>query len=492
MHFLKFPSAFFNNADSRIFSFLSFFTPLVVRVLPEVLMGRYIVGFDTISYYVPVTLKWVNDGVGFFEFMAPAPLFYALLTQLTLIGVPLTVSLKVLPPILHGFLGLAIYFYAKKVLTWSSRDSLFVSCLTALYFVTLRFSWDMLRAELGLIFLFVFLIVLHGGWENNRWKHYGSLLSLTVLVVLSHQLVAVIMFVIVSVFVLQGLLSRKYGAAKNLVLCSLPALVLFGLIVYADFAVFPGEDSSGWFSLFGFSSYSGIVANTVGFLFYCYLPLLPFVLVGIRGFKNLELKLWFYLCLVAVLLSFIAPYALFPLGYRWVLLLVFPMAFFVVEGFKRFSRFWRMLLGGILVFLSFSFVFLPAEMAFPYFCVFPYYVPSSMLQNSVPLRDCEDVVKALSWIGDNIGSDEVLLVHDAFHGWALLFLDRIRVVCYGYENPEEVACDISKNGYSRLYLVWWVSGEGWHGLASLPPCFVEIFRSNRIAVYVYDASSGFR
>ena len=64
-----------------------------------------------------------------------------------------------------------------------------------LYFVALRVSWDMLRSELALIFLFVTLIFLKK--DGVRFKN-GVLLSLAMLsVVFAHQLIAVIMFAIV-------------------------------------------------------------------------------------------------------------------------------------------------------------------------------------------------------------------------------------------------------------------------------------------------------
>jgi hypothetical protein len=497
MNFRK-PNFSYANIDVRIFPLLAFLIPLTVRVLPEIVMGRYIVGFDTVSYYVPVTLRWVSSGVGLFEFLACAPLFYSFLALLTLAGAPLTVTLKVLPPILHGFLGLTIYLYAKRGLAWSHRKSLLVSCLATLYFVALRISWDMLRSELGLIFLFLFLTVFRENLEKTRWKNYALLLPIMILVVLSHLLVAVIMFAIISMFVLQKLFSHEYVAAKHLVLSSIPGMALFGLVIYANFAVssnfsvissYLNGESSGWFSLFGFSSYSGMVVNTLGFVLYCYLPLLPFTWFGIRSFKNSELKVWFLWCLAAVLSLVVSPYAFIPGGYRWTLLMVFPMAFLVAENFWRpSSRFLKKILGGILVLLSFSFVFLTADMAFPYFGTFSYYVPSSMLQNSVPLRDCEDVVNALSWVGNNLGSNGILLTHDAFNGWALLFFDKNQIVCYGYENPENAAREVYGNGHDRLCLIWWVPGEGWHGCSTLPSCFVEVFRSNRIAVYLYNST----
>jgi hypothetical protein len=488
----------FSNVDARIFSFLAFLIPLAVRALPEVIMGRYVVGFDTVSYYIPVTLRWVNHGVSLFEFIASAPLFYSLLTLLTMAGAPLTVSLKALPPFLHGFLGLAIYLYAKKGLDWSYKKSLFVSCLATLYFVALRASWDMLRSELGLIFLFMFLMILRESPEKISWKRYALFLPITVLVVLSHQLVAVILFAIVFAVILQKLLRHEYVFARNLVLSSLPAMMLSGLMVYATSVVsasfsvisgFPNDAVGGWFSLFGFSSYPDLALSTLGFALYCYLPLLPFAWIGIKSFKNPELRAWFLWCSAAVLSLIVSPYAYVLGGYRWTLLMVFPMAFLVAENFKRLNHSsLKKVLGGILVFLSLSFVLFSADVAFPYFRAFPYYVPSSMLQNSVPLSDCDDVVRALSWVRNNLGSDGVLLTHDAFHGWALLFLNESRVLCYGYENPEEAAREIRGSGHGQLYLVWWVPDEGWHGWATLPSCFVEVFQSNRIAVYSYNST----
>ena len=98
-------------------------------------------------------------------------------------------------PLLLGFLGVAVYFYANKTLSWSSKKSLLVVLFATLYFVALRVSWDMLRSELALIFLFATLIFLKK--DGSPFKN-GVLLSLAMLsVVFAHQLVAVIMFAIV-------------------------------------------------------------------------------------------------------------------------------------------------------------------------------------------------------------------------------------------------------------------------------------------------------
>jgi hypothetical protein len=485
-----------SSVDSKNFHLLAFFAPFVVRSIPELLMGGYVIGFDTISYYVPVTWKWINYGVGFWEFFGSAPLFYLLLSGLTLAGVPLIVSLKVLPPILHGLLGLAILEYATKGLGWSAKKGLLASLLATLYFVGLRISWDMLRSELGLILLFAFLITLQKCPSDLNWKRFGFLSLYAVLVVMAHQLVSLLMFIIVFAIALEKLIKRDYSFVGHLFMACLPAIALFALTVYADFLVLPSYTNdivaSGrmiWFSLMGYSSIAEGVVNSVGFWLFCYFPLLPLIFLGIREFRRLELEAWVIWCLVGISLPSFFP--LSPLSYRWILLFNFPLAFFAVEGFRKLgSSLFKKGLAGFLVFLSFSFVFLPAESAFPYFSVYPYYVPSSMLQNSVPLSDCGDVVRALNWVKDNnIYGGEILLVHDAFNGWALLYADGVEILRYGYALPESVALALSQKGYGRIYLIWWVSGEGWHGQASLPSTFKEVFRSGRIAVYEFKASA---
>lgn len=482
------------DINSKVFPLLSLIAPLAARAFPEFLVGKYIVGFDTISYYVPVTLRWISNGVNIWEFIGCAPLFYSLLAVLSLIGVPLTVSLKILPPFIHGFLGLAVFFYAEKTLAWSYKKSLFASLLATLYFVSLRISWDMLRCELGLIFLFVFLILLHKRFDGNQWKSLGLLSLCMIIIVLAHQLVATIMFIMVLAVILKKLADNNYGAVKRLVISSVPAAAFFMVVIYAYFIVLPSiqvvsfaSSRSEWIALFGYSSVYEGIANTLGFFIYCYLPLLPFAYIGVKNLSSLELKAWSLGCLITVSSQFLISSA--PASYRWILLLVFPIVFFAVEGFERVNfKFWKKGWAALLILLSFSFIFLPAEMAFPYFRLFPYYLPSSMLQNSVPLSDCADIVKVLNWIEAEAENNTVLLVHAAFHGWALLCLNnssKVHIVSYGYASPREAAQVTHEAGYSKVYLVWWLSGKGWHGLASLPSCFVEIFHSGRIAAYEY-------
>jgi len=485
-------------AKPEAFPLLAFLIPLVVRAIPEILMGPFVVGFDTLGYYVPNTLVWLRDGVGFWNFLAVAPFFYVLLMGTTSIGVPIVISLKVISPLLLGFLGIAVFFYANKTLSWSPKKSLMVVLFATLYFAALRVSWDMLRSELALIFLFATLIFLKKGGSPLR---NGVLLSLAMLsVVFAHQLVAVIMFAIVLVTVMRLFLDKKMVELRRLVVSSVPAAALFLLIVYANYVAvsqfsvvsgFLGQSSEGFMALFGFASYTDLVADTLGFLVFCYLPLVPLVVLGARRFKgNLQLKVWISWIFLSLLLVFISPnafFAVFP--YRWTLLLMYPLAFYAAEGFAGLKlNAHKAGVGLMLATLSLGFMFLPNNLAFPYYASFPLYVPTSMLQNTVPLSDSQDTVNALQWARNNMPSDARLLVHDVFYGWASLTLDGGQLISYGYGNPETVAQKLEGNGSGhQLYLIWWISGSGWHGQATVSSAFREVYESGKIAVYAYNS-----
>jgi len=485
--------------NHKFFPFMAFLVPVAVRTIPEILMGPYIVGFDTLGYYVPNVLTWLRDGVSFWNLIAVAPLFYMMLMGVTSIGIPIVVSLKVMSSLFLGFLGLVVYFYARKALSWSLKKSLLVALVATLYFVALRVSWDMLRNELGLIFLFVVLIFLQK--NGVRWKN-RVLLSLTMVsVVLAHPLVSVVMFAIVVATIMRLHLDSKSFEVRGLVMSSVPAVLLFLVIVYANYVVsssfsvvsgFPGRESEGWLTLFGFTSYFDMVANGFGFLLFCYLPLLPLVLLGAKHFRgNLQIKAWIFWILVAILSSLISPNAFlagFP--YRWTLMLTYPLAFYAAEAFAHFRlNVYRIAVGLMLATLTLGFIALPNATPFPYYTLFPYYLPTSMLQNTVPSIDNQDTVNALQWLRSNMHDSERLLAHDVFYGWSLLTLNRSQVIRIGYENPEKIALETVQNSsFHQLYLIWWTNGNGWHGQPTVSSAFEEVYESGRIAVYTYKLS----
>lgn len=494
------PKGLFFEKISRpeAFTLLAFFVPLILRAIPEILMGSYIVGFDTLAHYVPTTLGWLGEGVSFWAFVAIAPFLHVMLFGATFIGIPIDISLKVMSPLLLGFLGIAVYFYANKILSWSPKKSLLVVFFTTLYFVALRISWDMLRSELALIFLFVTLVFLKK--DDNPFRN-GLLLSLAMLaVVFAHQLVSLIMFAIVLATIIRLSFNRQMGNVGKLIVCSIPAILLFLLIVYANSVVFPQfsvvngwlNQSSESYLIFGFVSYQDLVVDTLGFLVFCYLPLLPLVILGVRRLRNnLQLNTW-VLCIIVALSLALVNIFVAHLPYRWILLLTYPLAFYAAEGFACLSlTSHKIIIGLILATLSASFIFLPNSIALPYYSVFPLYMPTSMLQNTVSLSDCQDTMNALQWVKTNIGSNASLLVHRAFYGWASLTLNENQLIFYNYDDPATVAQELTEDGsHYQLWLIWWVNGSGWYDEPTVSSAFGEILHENgKMAIYMYTANA---
>ena len=86
-----------------LFVFLAFLVPLLFRVIPELLMGSYIVGFDNMAHYVPTSMFWLNGNISLSGFIATAPLFYSIVIGMVWAGGPLLLVLKIVPSLLAGF-----------------------------------------------------------------------------------------------------------------------------------------------------------------------------------------------------------------------------------------------------------------------------------------------------------------------------------------------------------------------------------------------------
>ncbi len=465
-------------------------------------MGPYLVGFDTSAHYVPTTLNWLNGAVDPWSFIATAPMLYIFTTGLTFVSGSVVLVLKLLPPVLLGFLALSIYAYARQGLGWSQLKSIVPALVGTLYFVGLRVSWDALREVVALIFVFVVLTSLARIDAKHSWKNYLMYALALTVVILSNQVVAVLMLGIVLCTVLYKLLRENRVGAARILAFSLPATLLFAAMYYFSPAVseyrlifgFP-SNPDGWLTLFGYSSYQAMLGSEAVFILFCFLPLLPLAFLSVRRLKNFQMQSWVVLILFSALIPMVSPS-----GLRLIMLLVYPLAFYATEGLSKLKstlskrnalfKAGSVFLVMVVVVPSLGFMVLPAETPFPYFSdkvnSHIYQIPSSMLQNTVPLSDCEGTAVAVQWLKTNMDNNTILLSHRAFYGWTLPELGADRILMYEYDNPADVAATAAKGNFSEVYLIWWVDGQGWYGLPSVPSVFHEVYRSGRIAVYTYE------
>jgi hypothetical protein len=485
-----------------IFPLLVFVIPLIVRVIPEILMGPYIVGFDTLGVYVPVTLLWLHNGVNLGSILSTAPLFYTIFFSIVAAGGSPVWALKIIPPLLLGFLGLAMYVYARKGLEWSPVKSVVPALLGTVYFVALRISWDMLRTELGFIFFFVFLTLLSIK-KTNSLKNYLMLSLVMVAVVLSHQLVAVIMLGVVLSTILFRLIRRNFNQLTKLSVASLPSVLFFVIVNlsyvtnsgFIDYSTNIGSPLASWT---GFTSYQYMLISEVGFFLYCFLFLLPLVLISLKGFRNLQLGSWLIFSFILLLIPIVSVSP-----FRWVLMLIYPLAFYTTDALSWFKKvkwkhcglimqriaIWYLVLS--VTILSVGYVFMTPERPFVYFNsqavnYFSYQIPSSMLQNTVSITDCRDTTNALQWFKDNLNDSALLLTHTAFYGWALLTIDNEQISYYEFNDPVNAATTVAQGGRTQIFLIWWINGEGWYGEPTLNSSFHEVYHSGKIAIYNYE------
>ncbi len=463
-------------------------------------MGPFVVGFDTMAFYVPNSLLWLHNGVNLGNFLAIAPLFYAIYLALVSVGGSPVLLIKIISPLILGFLALSMYFFAKKGLGWSLPKSTFVAILGTVYFVALRASWDQLREEFSLIFVFIVLMLLVNQ-KKPSLKHY-VLLSLTmIVVVLSDQIGAVIMFGVIIFTLVPTLFHKRFSQAIDLTASSLPSALYF-VIIYLIGPSVSGvlgvpTFTSSLATWGGFASYPSMLVSEGGFFLFCFLPLLPLVAISFKHFGNLQLRSWLLFSLILVLV----PTPVSP--YRWVLLLVYPIAFYATEALSRlktvkwktfrftFQRIAVLYLVLSTAFLSFGFAFMPSEQPSAYFNpqqfnAYANQIPTSMLQNTLAASDCQSTVNVLQWFKENENGSALLLTHSAFFGWALLTLNESQVRYYGFDDPTVSANTAVQQGYTQIFLIWWVTGQGWYGEPTLPSAFHEVYQSGEIAIYRYS------
>ncbi len=499
----------FNNVKVWItrkrffFPLLVFVIPLAIRSIPEILMGPYVVGFDTMGFYVSNTLLWLHNGLNLINFLATAPLFYTIFMSIVTVGASPVLLLKLISPLLLGFLSLSLYAYARRGLGWTPSKSAFVALLGTIYFVALRASWDQLREEVGLVFFFVVLILL-SDLKDKSWKRYVGLSLAMFTVVLSHQLVSVLMLGVAVFTIAYNLFRKDFVGSIKLLVVSLPAAIYF-LIVYLrdvlqsgllNYSTNVGSPLASWT---GFGSYQSMLISTCGLFLYCFLIILPLALVSLWRFRNLQLGSWVLLSFILILLpvASVSPF-------RWVLMLVYPLSFYATHSLSRLKSIkWKrfkftlcriaiLYLVSSTVVLSFGYITMTSEHPFFYFSSdylngYAYQIPTSMLQNTISLSDCQDTVNAIQWFKTNEDSSAILLTHTVFYSWALLTLNQSQVRNYGFDTPDN-AVMLAAQESTQLYLIWWVNGHGWYAQPTLPSAFSEVYHSGKIAIYSYNIS----
>ena len=508
----RLPSKLFSFLRTHVWLLAAFFVPLAIRCIPEVLSWPYPIGLDTLRY-IPALESGhalLSGPVVFVQ----SQLFYSVATLANwVIGNPVVV-VKIFGPLLMGSVALMMYLYARRGLGWGGFKSFLAALLVAIYFVSLRNSWDLYAQSFALIFLFAALVVLKSHRSPRRYVYAFPFLILTVL---SHQLVSVILFFVLGLEAIRFLVKKT---PRDFVFSFVSLGLAGALFLFRTYSPKTGSVVIPTANVASEPSVA-LAVNMAGLLVYCYILILPLVAIGLVRLKSWVLRFWVLWCFGVVVLLMVFPNL--PLYYwnRWVYLLVYPLLFFAVEGLDRLWKFWSshetkikrlmpkaLAVTYIALLLALSGFYLVAspENQFSFFSSDNHYlafIPSSMLQNMLPIEDVPSLVACVNWINDNAVNGSVVVSHYAVydltriydHGepmipvregssmWAYLQNESALV-----QGMVEASREALAAGNSTVYTVWWVSGDGWYSIPSLPSNFRVVYEADRMAVYIFDST----
>src|SRR5260370_9612570 len=110
----KLPESLRRLLRSRRFALAAFLIPLFVRSIPEILVGPYPIGWDTIAFYVPNTLDWATGKMGLPQILAIAPVMYSLSVAVYLATKVNPVWIfKIMGPLSYGSMIWALYRFLR-------------------------------------------------------------------------------------------------------------------------------------------------------------------------------------------------------------------------------------------------------------------------------------------------------------------------------------------------------------------------------------------
>src|SRR5438445_12971477 len=123
----------------------------LLRSIPEVLAGKYPVGFDVNAYYPYLILSFAS--ISALDLLKAGPLFYGIMWFIQYItGADVFLLLKIAGPVIYGILSASFLVFLVKFLKLSLQRASFGTVLLILQPLALRISWDLSRNELGLSF----------------------------------------------------------------------------------------------------------------------------------------------------------------------------------------------------------------------------------------------------------------------------------------------------------------------------------------------------
>lgn len=466
---------------------LLFLLAAFVRTIPEIKAGIWPIGYDTFNTYAPQLATYNGSLI---NWLKTANLIYFIFLPFKLAGIDPGFLMKIFGPIFFGALTVSFYFWSRYFVGFNKLKSFLASALIIFQLATLRMSWDLYRNELGLIFLFLALIYLPQIAKRKALVLF-SLFGL--LVVLSHELVAVILLVILVIYGFSLLFQKKYPELLRISFPTVLVSLIFVVVLfsarqnlYHPNVIFTSESNNiFWHYFYQYQKdmpYQKLF-KTISQLFRLFYQfLLPFALYGFWFLrKKLILSTITLWLLIGTFSSLIFSGTGIIVWERWLIMLAFPFAIYAVEGifklgrilgkFKNWAKHLKFLARGLATIFWLGFFGLFIFRALP-FLIKDYpdakpplandrlnnYFPRTMVHNSVGIWKIENTLNAIKWLDKNTPSGAVVLVDNRYRGLMLTHfeMDNRYIISNNWSDnwPKSSFAFAKKKGFKDIYLIW--------------------------------------
>jgi len=402
--------------------------------------GRYPVGYDLLAGYAPAISSFPDvSALSLFGWQW-SPLAVIVLWSIKEVGVPTYTLLKFAGPIFYGSLISGSYYAMRKGLGWTDRKSILAAALLMIEPALLRIGWDQLRLELGLTLFFVLLASTKGNLLSGPLRKQLLTLTLSLLIALSSQLATVLLLVVVLWQAILAIARNRTEALKSL-FPFVPVGIFFVIGVYMTYYVnsynphlTPIGSPSGT-QVFGFENYLhadstflggnylAVLTYVLSLSAFSIFPLIPLSIQGAFAHKLLApMTLWLVVASYSVA---VFPWFSFAFFWWWTIILAIPLTIFAIEGLDRHScltgKRLRFTLVGLLFLLviaigySASLINIGNQYTYPF-------LPSGLVQSSVPFNDIPDIEHAFAWANSTLPSSATVIVPEQFQGFASSYL----------------------------------------------------------------------
>ncbi|OGD56034.1 hypothetical protein A2V71_03945 [Candidatus Berkelbacteria bacterium RBG_13_40_8] len=482
-----------------------FILAVAIRAWPEIKGGFWPIGYDTFNTYAPEILKF--DG-NFLRWILSANLLYFLIWPFYKIwAIDPYLLVKIFGPVLYGLLSVGFYSFCRKYLKWRPAIAFFAAVLFLIQLPSLRMSWELFRNMLGLIF---FLPALYFLENHQKLVKLLLLCLLSILIVLSNELVAALWFVVVLVWFLRRIAKQRFQHLWQVLSIILPSVVLFGLVLkfasannFGGHVIYLGDSNIifGYIEVYKNTfSYWELTKIITSLFWFCYQFVLPFAILGFWHLrKNLiltTLTLWLLLGTFSSLIF--GGYGLFVWS-RWLWMLVIPFTIYATQGllityrwakthrkvsrkiFKASAALILILYLGVIAAYSLPFVITPGKDAKPPFSNpnWPGFFPPSLIHNAVGFDNINNVIETILYINQNTPDSSVVLIDNRYRGMVLTKMNYSKRYVYTYPWSDTISPDVLNQVRAQSKGPMYVIGSVYGTIAG----FEKVFQSGQLAVF---------